>query len=326
MADSTSRYVAVLLQQGQDGAYAFISRAAVFKMQRRMDEVITSSKDSTEIDVWIESPGGDAHATYKLILDLRSRARIVRAIIPDYAKSAATLFLMGVDEIYMSAGADLGPLDVQISHPDREEITLSALDVVGSLQYLSEFAIQLALGGGGAIVKYTHLARSDVLRSILRFVADFMKPCVSKVDPHLVRRAAFQLKVAERYAKEMLQMRNVPESKKLSDKKAKELVHRLVNEYPVHEFVIGAHEARSLGLPIKDIKAYKHAKQLSALYDHFVASDDPMIDVVELNGQSASAPQASGTATTKEMAEKKIKKKLTKKKTRKKTKTKTQPE
>src|SRR5690349_3514350 len=106
-------YHLILFQVGDQ-----ISRDLVGQIQARLDEAVTTDREHTEIDIWLDSPGGDAHAAYKLILDLRHRSNRLRAVIPDYAKSAATLLALGVDTIFMHAAAELGPLDVQIEHPD----------------------------------------------------------------------------------------------------------------------------------------------------------------------------------------------------------------
>ena len=90
----------------------------------------------TEIDLWLESPGGDAHVSYKIALLLRSYTPKLRVIVPDYAKSAATLLSLAADEIYMARAAELGPLDAQIGY-EKEGMTISALDRARSLEDLA---------------------------------------------------------------------------------------------------------------------------------------------------------------------------------------------
>ncbi len=97
-APAVALYHLILFQGGRDE----INRLMVQRIQTQLDREITTPREQNEIDIWIESPGGDAHAAYKLILDLRQRCKRLRAVIPDYAKSAATLLALGVDEIYMN--------------------------------------------------------------------------------------------------------------------------------------------------------------------------------------------------------------------------------
>lgn len=45
--------------------------------------------------------------------DRQSRCRALTVIVPDQAKSAGTLFVLGADHIYMGPTSDLGPVDPQ---------------------------------------------------------------------------------------------------------------------------------------------------------------------------------------------------------------------
>lgn len=257
-----SRYHLVLFQTEQQDE---IDRSTVRDIRQRLDQVVTTPPDRTEIDIWVESPGGDAHAAYKLNLELRSRTRYVRAIVPDYAKSAATLLVLGCDEIFMAPAAELGPLDVQIEHPSREDVTVSGLDVAGSFEFVGQTAVQLILAGGGSVIRQTGLARAEVLRSMTGFCASFLEPAVSKLDPHLVHRAASQLRVAEHYARTMLKTRKNPE--KASDESIRRLIRRLVSEYPAHGFVISRSEAKSLGLPVRPSEEHPRWRDMKALHE-----------------------------------------------------------
>lgn len=273
-------YALVLFQSGPQ--FPLITRPAVSHIQQMLDGVITTPKDATEIDIWLDSPGGDAHATYKLILDLRQRCRLLRAVIPDYAKSAATLLCLGVDTIFMAPSADLGPLDVQLAHPDREDHQISGLDLAGSLDYLSDLALNLAIAGGASVIRYTKLPRAEVLKSMLEFSARFLRPCVEKVDPHLTRRAVFQLKVAEKYAVSMLEMRQVPEENRLTAECALAMVTKLVKDYPVHEFVISRDEAKSLGLPVEFAENHPNWNLIKREHATFMTNDQTVIRAMRM--------------------------------------------
>ncbi len=63
----------------------------------------------------INSPGGDANAAEKLLMMSRQRFKEeFDVIIPDYAKSAATMVALGSDKIMMGYLAELGPIDPQL--------------------------------------------------------------------------------------------------------------------------------------------------------------------------------------------------------------------
>lgn len=268
-----TRYYLVFFQRGE-----YIERSTIREIQQQLDELITTPPDETEIDVWIESFGGDAHAAYKLAIDLRHRCRQLHAVVPDIAKSAATLITVGVDQIFMGAAAELGPLDVQIPHPDREDVIISALDVADSLEFLGKTAFGLVISGGGGVVHFTGLRRSEVLQATFPFVAQFLQPIMAKVDPHILHQATNQLRVAERYALNLLKTRNI---KPLDASAAKELVDHLIHHYPAHEFVISRKEARKLGLPIENIEEYPKRQAVKMLYEKFLADEESIVCVLD---------------------------------------------
>jgi Serine dehydrogenase proteinase len=274
-APEPSLYHLILFQTGSDQ----INREMVHEVQAGLDQIITTDHAHTDIDIWIESPGGDAHAAYKLILDLRHRSKRLRAVIPDYAKSAATLLALGVDTIFMNAAAELGPLDVQIEHPDpdREGTIVSALDVADSLEFLGTTAVTLVLTAGATIIDCTGLRRSEILREMLQFTSQFLKPVTEKLDPHLLHQAANQLRIAERYAINMMDKRNLPA---ISPSGAKDLMRRLIRAYPAHGFVISRDEARELGLPVEDMESYPRHQEVKRLYANFIRGTESIVRVV----------------------------------------------
>ncbi len=65
------------------------------------------------VDVLLHSPGGSAEAAESIVKMLRSHFKSVRFIVPDIAKSAATMLALSGDAILMDACAELGPIDPQ---------------------------------------------------------------------------------------------------------------------------------------------------------------------------------------------------------------------
>jgi Serine dehydrogenase proteinase len=76
-------------------------------------------------------PGGDGEQAIRAIRVLQSRCSKLVFVIPDMAKSAATLLALGADEIRLGPASDLGPIDPQMQIGDRwfaAKDILSALD------------------------------------------------------------------------------------------------------------------------------------------------------------------------------------------------------
>lgn len=85
-----------------------------------MVELLHFVEKGSNIDLLIHSGGGDVDAADKLINLVRSKLGngSLRVIVPDMAKSAATLMAIGADRILMSDSSELGPIDPQITLGD----------------------------------------------------------------------------------------------------------------------------------------------------------------------------------------------------------------
>jgi Serine dehydrogenase proteinase len=69
-----------------------------------------------DLDLLLHTGGGDIDAAEKLISMVRNKVGtgILRIIVPDFAKSAGTLMVLGADCVVMSDTSELGPIDPQI--------------------------------------------------------------------------------------------------------------------------------------------------------------------------------------------------------------------
>jgi hypothetical protein len=96
-----------------------------------------------KIDVLIVSNGGDPTVSWRLVSLLRERFDTISVLIPNAAFSAATLFALGADTIYMHPYANLGPVDPQLKFRKKdkdgliqEEINYSAEDLRHFLDFV----------------------------------------------------------------------------------------------------------------------------------------------------------------------------------------------
>jgi hypothetical protein len=70
--------------------------------------------EGTELDVVLHSPGGSPEATESIVHLLRDQFHDIHFIIPNIAKSAATMLAMSGDKIILGDNAELGPTDPQM--------------------------------------------------------------------------------------------------------------------------------------------------------------------------------------------------------------------
>ena len=95
---------------------------------RYLEELLYAVEQGTQLDLMLHSPGGDTHTAEKLVRMLWSTSSSdpensprgkFRLIVPDRAKSAATLVALGAKKIVMSTTSELGPIDPQVSLQDQ---------------------------------------------------------------------------------------------------------------------------------------------------------------------------------------------------------------
>ena len=132
-------------------------------------------KNPNNIDIIIDSGGGDADAAYHISKLLhRTFKGKISYIIPRYAKSAATLLVSGGNEIVMGPTSELGPLDPQIQQQSGDWISAKSVQSTFDL-----------------IKKYT---KSDLkLATVI----------ASRLNPLLLGQYESTLRIAKEYQKEL---------------------------------------------------------------------------------------------------------------------------
>lgn len=207
----------------------------------------------------IHSPGGLAKEAFQLAKLLRRRCKAFIAVVPRYAKSAATLLSLGANCIMLGEEAELGPLDAQILDMDRER-RASALEEVQALERINAAALvaidQTMFFLAGRTGKKTEV----ILPNTLKFVSDMMRPLLEKIDTVQYSQKSRVLKEAEEYATRLLQQVH-------SDEEAAKIAGELVEKYPNHGFAIDIDEAKKLGLNLVPKKP-EHEMAMDNLIPH----------------------------------------------------------
>jgi len=79
-------------------------------------DLLHNVEPNHDIDLLLHTVGGDINAAEKLIAMVRDcvGSGLLRIVVPDFAKSAGTLMVLGADRVVMSDMSELGPIDPQI--------------------------------------------------------------------------------------------------------------------------------------------------------------------------------------------------------------------
>ncbi|MDE1824960.1 MAG: hypothetical protein KGH77_02640 [Candidatus Micrarchaeota archaeon] len=102
-----------------------------------MDLVNIASKKGKKIYLILESFGGDGNVAEKLISVFRTTfSDGFYVIIPNNAKSAATMLALGSDKIIMGINSELGPIDpqIQVQLPSGQVQYVPAKSITGAVE------------------------------------------------------------------------------------------------------------------------------------------------------------------------------------------------
>jgi hypothetical protein len=230
----------------------------------------------------LDSPGGEIYTAVKMVDIIRSSFSDVKFVVPLYAKSAATLMSLAGDEIIMSPQSELGPLDLPYEHPHLEGEMISAYDVVRSLEYLQDLAVQKALEDIGVKIRRSvGLSRKESVAMAIKFATDLVTPILSKEDPRIIYVCFRLLLIAEIYGTEFLRdymFKNEPSY--IRREQPSKITRRLIWDYPDHSFSIRRCEAKRIGLKIKDSEELPEWNIIWKCYNVFMNSESKIIKLL----------------------------------------------
>jgi hypothetical protein len=194
--------------------------------------------ENRPVALLLESPGGEAGYAYKIARLFQRRASTFTVVVPQWAKSAATLLTLGGSKIVMGRDAELGPLDVQIYDPDKEEYD-SALNAVQSLERLNAFALTAMDQVMQLLLLRTRKKSEVLLPMVFHHTTEFLSPLLEKIDTIELTRKSRDLKVAEQYAARLMKNAGYGWSDALR------IARALVERFPTHGFAIDRQEAET---------------------------------------------------------------------------------
>lgn len=256
------------VQQGDDDEEATLGPATRLRFLAARAQLAADGP----VALLLESPGGYAKDAYGIARILCRHAGGFTAVVPSYAKSAATLLSLGAGEILMGDDAELGPLDAQLWDFEREERT-SALDEIQALERLHEASLE-QLDQTMMVMMAGAQKRTEVMLPIAcRFVSNMMAPLLEKIDTVHYAKQSRVLKVAEDYAVRLLLPHHGPYA-------AEEIANRLVNGYPEHGFVIDRREMEAI--LDRNLTPPDSAKDAIRRLDDSMLSEQPFVAIGKL--------------------------------------------
>lgn len=229
---------------------------------------LLQDKAGKDLDLLLQSFGGDIDVAEKIIYMCRSNTKSFRVIVTESAKSAATLIALAADEIIMGYTSELGPIDPQVI------VTTASGQII-------DRPAQSFLDGLKAIKEEE---QAEGRLSPVYF------PLLQQLDPALIDYCKKSLRRSQRFAEKWLnyaQCKNQPE-------RAKEIAEKLTSteRYLSHGTVIDHKEARKeLKLCVKYLPPSDPLWQaLWRLYCHYEIDirDEKLVKIFESSTVSLS--------------------------------------
>ena len=234
----------------------------------------------------LTTSGGDADAAYLMARFLRRVYRHVTVCVFGYCKSAGTLLALGGNEIAMGIRGELGPLDVQVSEKDELGRFGSGLEIVTSLNVLTETAfasfehylVTTVQRSGGQISTKT---AAEIATNL---TVGLVAPISAQIDPIRLGREQRAMEIASAYA-ERLGI-------------SAQAIARLTTEYPNHGFVIDLTEASDFLSHVRALETGEHELEV-AVARHtrgIYVPDQGQGTVICLTGSDAALAQPNANA------------------------------
>jgi len=192
-------------------------------------ELLHGADPGKEFHLLLRSQGGDGEVAIRLARMAQASCSKFVVVAPDIAKSAATILALGADEIIMGPPSDLGPIDPQVLVPERGYV--SAKEVLAAVD--------------SALADVSERPGTYALHSALLGMGN--------VDATLYQFAVSALSQTKEIARQAIAT-NPRRTEKSVDELVEAVAERLITDPRTHSAVIGAAEARNVGLPVKELE------------------------------------------------------------------------
>lgn len=280
-----NRVISYIIRFGHQRAMIHSSDVAA------LDSVLSSVKHAEHINIILHGPGGDGSIIEKMVEMCRGHLPMkngkLRVIVPNIAKSAATVFALGADQIIMGYLSELGPIDPQVPIVNSGVTTLiSAFSFVDSRDTLMEKIAKAATNKEPTAGLLTQLAGLNI-------------PFTQEMENLIHFAQATAIRLLDRY---MLSARIKDAGKR--EKKAKEIADKLLSKklFPIHgHFINAAAAKKDLEL---DVDILDRTDELwSMIWDYYIRSEVQMMltpaEQVKTKLFESSSASLSGTESTK---------------------------
>jgi DNA-dependent RNA polymerase auxiliary subunit epsilon len=256
-----------------------------------LEAILNSTSGTEQLALILHSPGGDPTIVEKMVDMCRSHLsgnhKKFRIIVPNVAKSAATVMALGSDEIVMGYCSELGPIDPQVQTVES-----------GQRRWVSAFAF---VDARDDLVKKirTAVKKKEPTLAFVTQLAGLNIPYTQEMENWI----EFAKKTAATLLDKYMLQAKFPQAERRK-KKADEIVRKLLSKqlFPVHGQFIDAATAQKLDLEIELID--RGEKLWELIWEYYIRSEvqmnvplQPPLTKTKLFESSSASLVVQGTAT-----------------------------
>ncbi len=226
-------------------------------------DILNSISGAEQINLVLHSPGGDPTIVEKMVDMCRSHLsgehRKLRVIVPNIAKSAATVFALGADTILMGYCSELGPIDPQVQ-----------IAVSGVIQWVSALAFVEAREKLMSEITEASKKRKPLV-GLLQQLAGLNIPFTEEMENWI----GFAKKTAATLLDKYMLRSTFPVAKSRK-RKANEIAEKLLSKqlFPVHGQFIDGTTARQLHLEVEVLD--KGDKLWELIWEYYIRCEVQM--------------------------------------------------
>jgi len=199
------------------------------------------------LDLILHSGGGQISVAYQIFDLVKTHTEDLVIFIPIYAKSAATLFVLGCDKIVMSELAELGPLDTQVL--ERKEGTrsyASALNPFKTVEEVQRFALRMFDQSVQLLLNRTDYSIEEAVKHSMEFAAKITAPMFSQIKVEKMGEYGRALQIGLEYGRRLLKRYG-----HISEEEYDKILRHLIYGYPSHAYVIDYKEMQEIGFKVE---------------------------------------------------------------------------
>lgn len=270
----------VLLMLYPKGTDGYFTNSIRTEDERKVYRAIREKKDKKEkLLVFLDTSGGNVYTAMKIMDTFRQYYKSVTIAVAQQAKSSGTMMCCGADKLIMSPISELGPLDKPMTHPNDETSTISALDIVKSIDGMIDTAVTRQLQMADEICNERGVPMPRSLEISSKAIAELITPMLCREDVKVYNQAQRLLSIAETYCEEFLSkyMLGYITNTKLKEKVCKLLVRQLVWLYPDHAFAIRRSELEDWFFIIEKSENVEYWDELWDEYEKNIGNTEKMI-------------------------------------------------